>query len=69
MKAIQEFVKYVKNHKEVWFAKELRSPSHWKKHHPYIPSKLSPYGNVEKKFIKIFGNVFEHSSWVAEKLT
>ena len=67
MKAIQEFVKYVKNHKDVWFAKRIEIADHWKKHHPYIPSKLSPYEMSKKEFIKIFGNVFEHSSWVAEK--
>ena len=30
MKAIQEFVKYVKNHKEVWFAKRIEIADHWK---------------------------------------
>ena len=67
MKAIQEFVKYVKNHKNVWFAKRIEIADHWKTHHPYIPKKISPYEMSKKEFIKIFGNVFEHSSWVAEK--
>ena len=67
MKAIQEFVKYVKTHKNVWFAKRIEIADHWKNHHPYIPNRISPYEMSKKEFIKIFGNVFEHSSWVAEK--
>ena len=67
MKAIQEFVKYVKNHKNVWFAKRIEIADHWKNHHPYIPNRISPYEMSKKEFVDIFGNVFEHSSWVAEK--
>ena len=67
MKAIQEFVKYVKTHKNVWFAKRIEIADHWKNHHPYIPNRISPYEMSKKEFVDIFGNVFEHSSWVAEK--
>ena len=63
MKAIQEFVNYVKKFKDVWIAKRIEIANHWKKYHPYIPNKISPYEMSKKEFISTFGNVFEHSSW------
>ena len=32
-----------------------------------LPNKISPYEMSKKEFVKIFGNIFEHSSWIAEK--
>ena len=66
-KAIQEFVNYVKKFKDVWFAKRIEIANHWKKYHPYTPTKMSPYEMSKKEFLRVFGNVFEHSAWVAEK--
>ena len=67
MKAIKSFVEYAKSHGSVWFATRADIARHWRARHPYQKPSLSPHNMDEDAFIKTFGGVFEHSSWVAEQ--
>ena len=67
IKALQEFVKYTKSFKDVWFARRIDIAEHWKKYHPPVEAKINPFEMSKKQFIGTFGNIFEHSPWVAEK--
>jgi urate oxidase len=65
--ALQEFIKYTKSFKDVWYARRIDIAEHWKKYHPPVEVKMNPYEMTKRQFIGAFGNIFEHSSWVAEK--
>ncbi len=64
--ALKRFVDYVLSHDDVWIPKRIEIADHWHKVHPYAefarPSQMS-----EAEFIKNYGGVFEHSSWIAQR--
>lgn len=63
--ALARFLDYVASHSHVWVARRLDVARHWVAHHPprggYVPSRLS-----RALFVEAFGNVFEHSPWIAQ---
>jgi OHCU decarboxylase len=65
--SLQRFIDYVKSHDKVWLAKRIDIAKHWKRTHPYAQQKkrLSEMGKQE--FVGMFGGVFEHSPWIAER--
>lgn len=64
--ALKRFVEYAKSHKNVWFAKRIEIAEHWQSHHGLTQSiDLLTMGKQD--FVKMFGGVFEHSSWIAER--
>jgi len=65
--ALKEFIKYTKSFKDVWYAKRIDIAEHWKKYHPPFERKIDPYQMTKGQFIGAFGNIFEHSPWIAEK--
>jgi len=64
--ALARFLDYVQSHDRVWVATRLDIARHWVRTHPpeggYKPSRLP-----RALFVEVFGRVFEHSSWIAEK--
>ena len=67
IKAIQEFIKYTKTFERVWYARRIDIAEYWKAHHPRMTPKIIPFTMNKKDFLWQFGNVFEHSPWVAQK--
>jgi urate oxidase len=64
---LRRFVDYIQAKPDVWIARRIDIADHWLATHPFvrpefIPSEL-PYGD----FMDLFGGVFEHSEWVAER--
>ncbi len=65
--AIREFINYTKSFKDVWYARRVDIAEHWKKYHPPLENEIEPYGLTKGEFVKTFGNIFEHSSWIVER--
>lgn len=65
--AIAKFINYVKSHDNVWFARRIDIARHWKKTHPPMKPYLQPSKLSREEFIDIFGGIFEHSAWIAER--
>ena len=62
--ALARFLDYVKSHDGVWVARRLDIARHWIRHHR--PAGLRPSQMNRAMFLELFGDVFEHSPWIAE---
>jgi len=65
--ALARFIDYVQSHDKVWIAKRIDIARHWAEHHPYVAPKLQPSILPKDDFMALFGGVFEHSEWIAER--
>jgi OHCU decarboxylase len=64
--ALKRALDYFKQHDGVWFATRAQIADHWMKHHP--PKRhLRPSAMDRQVFVAAFGDVFEHSPWIADK--
>jgi OHCU decarboxylase len=66
--ALKRFIEYIKDFSDIWIAKRIDIADHWKTNFPpqnrkIIPSKLS-----RKRFLELFGNIFENSPWLTKKV-
>src|SRR5688500_13593783 len=51
-------------HARVWVARRIDIARHWIRHHR--PPGLRPSGMSRALFVELFGDVFEHTPWIAE---
>ena len=65
--ALARFVDYVLSKDKVWIAKRIDIANHWLEHHPYEAPEVQPSELELDDFTALYGNVFEHSEWVAER--
>ncbi|MDG2474546.1 MAG: allantoinase PuuE [Paracoccaceae bacterium] len=65
--AVKRFLDYINNFPDIWIARRIDIANHWKKYHPPIISKVAPFNLKKSDFLSTFGNVFENSSWIAER--
>ena len=65
--ALARFVDYVRGKDRVWIAKRIDIARHWIERHPYEPREIRPSTLPLDDFTALYGNVFEHSEWVAER--
>jgi len=65
--ALKRFIDYVKSHDDVWFAKRIEIAEHWAEHHPVDKNVARPSQMDKSEFVKLYGGVFEHSAWIAER--
>src|SRR3712207_620006 len=63
--ALARFLDYVASHDRVWVARRIDIARHWIRHHR--PADLRPSRMSRAMFIEIFGDVFEHSPWIADR--
>jgi OHCU decarboxylase len=54
----------VQSHEHAWVTRRIDIARHWIRHHR--PEGLTPSRMSRALFIELFGDVFEHSPWVAE---
>jgi OHCU decarboxylase len=64
---LKRFVEYILGRDKVWIAKRIDIAEHWLKTNPYEPREIVPSQLALDDFTQLFGNVFEHSEWVAER--
>jgi OHCU decarboxylase len=62
--ALARFLDYVASHERVWVARRIDIAGHWIRHHR--PVGLKPSTMSRALFVELFGDVFEHSPWIAE---
>jgi urate oxidase len=65
--ALARFVDYVASKDRVWIARRIDIARHWMETHPYEPRDVRPSQLPFDDFTALYGNVFEHSEWVAER--
>ena len=64
--ALRRFLEHIQSHSAVWMAKRIDIARHWARVHP--PDRRSrPSGMGRQEFLERYGNIFEHSPWVAER--
>ncbi|MDC9825486.1 allantoinase PuuE [Devosia sp. ZB163] len=64
---LQRFVDYILGKDKVWIASRIDIARHWLRTHPYEKPEIVPSQLAYADFALLFGNVFEHSEWVAER--
>ena len=65
---LKRFVDYVMSKDKVWIAKRIDIANHWIAKHPYVEREAPRPSQMHyDEFADLFGNVFEHSEWVAER--
>jgi len=62
--ALQRFIEYAQSHSEVWFARRIDIARHWHSHHP-AKNYERPSEMTQQRFLELYGNIFEHSKWIA----
>ncbi|HVL72821.1 MAG TPA: allantoinase PuuE [Beijerinckiaceae bacterium] len=62
--ALARFLDHVLAHDKVWVARRVDIARHWIRTHP--PAGLAPSRMGRALFVELFGDVFEHSPWLAE---
>jgi OHCU decarboxylase len=62
--ALARFLDYVASHERVWVARRIDIARHWIRRHR--PASLRPSGMSRALFVELFGDVFEHSPWIAQ---
>ncbi|MCO5064895.1 MAG: allantoinase PuuE [Rhizobiaceae bacterium] len=65
--SLKRFIDYVLSHENVWLPRRIDIARHWHEHHPYKPHDLRPSRMNKDDFVKVFGGIFEHSPWIAER--
>lgn len=64
---LKRFVDYILSKDKVWIARRIDIANHWLKRHPYERRELRPSTLPFDDFTTLYGNVFEHSEWIAER--
>ena len=65
VQSLKRFLDYVRSKDGVWFATRAEIAAHWRKAHPPAP-QTRPSTMDKDVFTATYGNIFEHSPWVAE---
>src|SRR3712207_376655 len=63
--ALARFLDYVASHEDVWVARRIDIARHWIRRHG--PAGLKPSTASRSQFVELYGDVFEHSAWIAER--
>jgi OHCU decarboxylase len=63
--ALARFLDYIGSLENVWVARRIDIARHWIRHHH--PADLKPSRMDRMIFIELFGDIFEHSPWIAER--
>lgn len=63
---LKRFLDYVRGHEGVWFATRGEIAAHWAATHP--PRRFERPSEMTKgRFVQVFGGIYEHSPWIAER--
>lgn len=64
--ALKRALDYFRKHDGVWFATRQQIAEHWAKAHPAV-SRVRASAMDRETFVREFGDIFEHSPWIAER--
>ncbi|MGD9918955.1 MAG: allantoinase PuuE [Paenirhodobacter sp.] len=63
---LKRFLDYARSHDGVWFATRGEIAAHWAATHPHRRFER-PSQMTRGRFVQVFGGVYEHSPWIAER--
>ncbi|CUH63281.1 Uric acid degradation bifunctional protein [Thalassovita gelatinovora] len=63
---LKRFLDYIKGFEAVWTPRRIDIARHWTETHPHKRSER-PSLMAKDRFVDLFGGVFEHSPWIAER--
>ncbi len=64
--ALRRFIEYARAQEDVWFARRVDIARHWQQQHP--PVEFERPSTMDKaRFVEVFGGIYEHSPWIAER--
>ena len=66
IEGLKRFIEYAREHEGVWFARRVDIARHWHEHFPHRRMERPSTMNRDR-FVALFGRVFEHSAWIAER--
>ncbi|MCK0141174.1 allantoinase PuuE [Aliiroseovarius sp. F20344] len=63
---LKRFIEHLQSHPDVWCPRRIEIAEHWAATHPPMrferPSQMS-----QARFVELYGGIFEHSPWIAER--
>ena len=63
---LKKFIDYLSGFKDVWTPRRIDIARHWAAHHPH--QRLERPSQMDRhRFVQKFGEVFEHSAWIADR--
>ena len=65
--AVARFLDYAKSHESVWFARRIDIARHWRERFSPPSRSIELTEMSAAQFVEVYGGVFEHSPWVAER--
>ncbi len=64
---LKKFVDYIRGFDRVWVPTRLAIAEHWAKENPYKTPEVIPSQLAKDDFVSLYGSIFEHSAWIAER--
>ncbi|MCI2393775.1 allantoinase PuuE [Aliiroseovarius sediminis] len=63
---LKRFIDHIQAHDSVWTPRRIDIADHWAKTHP--PKRFERPSQMDKeRFVSLYGSIFEHSPWIAER--
>ncbi len=63
---LKRFIDHIQAHDSVWCPRRIDIADHWAKTHP--PKRFERPSQMSKeRFVALYGSIFEHSPWIAER--
>ncbi|GHF03182.1 polysaccharide deacetylase [Aliiroseovarius zhejiangensis] len=63
---LKRFIDHIQAHDGVWTPRRIDIADHWAKTHP--PQRFERPSQMDKaRFVSLYGSIFEHSPWIAER--
>ncbi|WP_438986731.1 allantoinase PuuE [Marivivens donghaensis] len=63
---LKKFIDHIQLHSDVWCPRRIEVAEHWATHHPHKRIER-PSQMTKDRFVSLYGGIFEHSAWIAER--
>lgn len=63
---LKKFIDHIQSHSDVWCPRRIDVAEHWATHHPHKRIER-PSQMTKDRFVSLYGGIFEHSAWIAER--
>lgn len=63
---LKKFIDHSQAHSDVWCPRRIEVAEHWASHHPHKRIER-PSTMTKDRFVSLYGGIFEHSAWIAER--
>ncbi|HWJ88381.1 MAG TPA: allantoinase PuuE [Pelagibacterium sp.] len=67
VEGLRRFLDYIAGFEKVWVPRRIDIARHWAERHPYAPPKLAPSLMDVEQFMAVFGGIYEHSPFIAQR--